>query len=188
MGCDYLKYFIGIVPMDEYKSRVSAFRSKWEKNYIDGVVEPHITLKAQGGLTQDLTWLSKVKKVCSETNPFQLKLGKPMFFGEDILYLSASSSHLNELHNNIVNAVAPSQELIDKYFELDNFVPHMTLGKTTYGLSKQELRDMAKLAEEEISPYPILNVNSVRVYQEIETYKYVKYEDISLGEVINDNK
>ncbi|WP_205418608.1 2'-5' RNA ligase family protein [Paraliobacillus sediminis] len=177
-----MKYFIGIVPMDEYKSKVSAFRSKWENNNIDEVVEPHITLKAQGGLTQDLKWLSKVKKVCSETNSFHLKLEKPMFFGEDILYLSASSNNLLELHSKIVNAVAPSQELIEKYFELDNFVPHMTLGKTNYGLSKQELKDMAKSVEEEIIPYPKLNVNFVRVYQEMEPNKYIKYVDIPFGE------
>ncbi len=105
-----------------------------------------------------------------------------MFFGEDILYLSASSNNLLELHSKIVNAVAPSQELIESYFELDNFVPHMTLGKTSYGLTKQELKDMAKSVEEELIPYPILNVNFVRVYQEIEPNKYIKYEDIPFGE------
>ncbi len=57
-----MKYFIGIVPMAEYKSKVSAFRSRWGNNNTDEVVEPHITLKAQGGLTKDLKWLSKVKR------------------------------------------------------------------------------------------------------------------------------
>lgn len=152
-----MQYFIGIVPAEEYKTKVIDFRNKWKNNSIGEIVEPHITLKAQGGLTPDEKWLSKVKHVCAETKPFHIKLEKPKFFWEEILYLSVSSKQLHSLHNNIVNAVAPSKELIEKYFELDNFVPHMTLGKITYGLSKQELRDMARLSETEISPYPILN-------------------------------
>lgn len=176
-----MQYFIGIVPTQEYIEKVTDFRDRWKNNSISDVVEPHITLKAQGGLTTDKKWLSKVKQVCSNTKPFDIKLEKTMFFGEDILYLSASSKQLSTLHNNMVSAVGPSNELIEKYFELDNFIPHMTLGKTAYGLTKQELRDMAKMAEKEISPYPIINVNCVRVYQEIEPNKYVKFDDIPLG-------
>ncbi|MBH0229091.1 2'-5' RNA ligase family protein [Halobacillus yeomjeoni] len=176
-----MQYFIGIVPTQEYKGKVTEFRNSWKNNSISDVVEPHITLKAQGGLTADKKWLGKVKEVCLNTKPFDIKIDKTRFFGEDILYLSLSSKQLSILHYNIVSAVAPPKELIEKYFELDNFIPHMTLGKTTYGLSKQELRDMARLAEKEISPYPTINVDFVRIYQEIEPNKYVKFEDVPLG-------
>ncbi|MBN8191814.1 hypothetical protein JI667_06580 [Bacillus sp. NTK074B] len=47
-----MNYFIGINPPEEYKSRISAFRNKWKNNFIDDIVEPHITLKAQGGLKE----------------------------------------------------------------------------------------------------------------------------------------
>ena len=104
-----------------------------------------------------------------------------MFFGEDILYLSATSNELNNLHKSIVLAISPSNDLIKKYFELDDFVPHMTLAKTNYGLSKKELSEMGKLAEKELSPFPIFEVRFVRVYQEIETNKYTKYLDIPLN-------
>lgn len=180
-GEDLLQYFIGIVPTEEYIGKVKDFRERWKNNAISDVVEPHITLKSQGGLTSDEKWLGKVEQVCFNTKPFDIKLEKTMFFGKDILYLSASSKPLSTLHNNIVSAVKPSNKLIEKYFELDNFIPHMTLGKTAYGLSKQELRDMARMAEKEIGPYPTINVNFVRVYQEIEPNKYVKLEDIPLG-------
>ncbi|MEN2766282.1 hypothetical protein [Ornithinibacillus xuwenensis] len=46
-----MQYFIGIVPSEEYSMKIIAFRNKWTNNSIHDVVEPHITLKAQGGLT-----------------------------------------------------------------------------------------------------------------------------------------
>ena len=179
-----MQFFIGIVPLDEYQMKLIEFQHKWKNNRITEVVEPHITLKAQGGLTPDEKWLRKVKGVCNNFQSFQITLDKPMFFGEDILYLSATSNELNNLHKSIVLAISPSNDLIKKYFELDDFVPHMTLAKTNYGLSKKELSEMGKLAEKELSPFPIFEVRFVRVYQEIETNKYTKYLDIPLNKII----
>lgn len=176
-----MQYFIGIVPSDEYKMKLIDFQHKWKNNLITNVVEPHITLKAQGGLTPDEEWLSRVRKVCNNFQPFQITLDKPMFFGEDILYLSANSHELYKLHKAIVREISPSNELIKQYFELDDFVPHMTLGKANYGLSKIDLIDMKVLAEKELSPFPTFDVKFVRVYQESETNKYKKYIDISLN-------
>jgi hypothetical protein len=45
-----VEYFIGIVPPEEYMKRIECFQRRW-MNYLG--VEPHITLKAQGGLTSD---------------------------------------------------------------------------------------------------------------------------------------
>ncbi|WP_371932625.1 hypothetical protein [Bacillus carboniphilus] len=42
-----VEYFIGIVPPEEYLERVELFQNKWIKQ---SDVEPHITLKAQGGI------------------------------------------------------------------------------------------------------------------------------------------
>lgn len=176
-----MQFFIGIVPLDEYKKKLIDFQHKWKNNRITDVVEPHITLKAQGGLTPDEMWLSKVKEVCTNINSFQITLGKPMFFGEDILYLSATSNELCKLHKSIVREISLSNDLIKKYFELAEFVPHMTLGKTNYGLSKKELKEMGKLAEKELSPFPTFEVRFVRVYQEIEPNVYRKYVDIPLN-------
>lgn len=176
-----MQFFIGIIPPDVYKTKIIGFQNKWKNNRITDVVEPHITLKAQGGLTADEKWLPKVKEVCSLFPSFQLTLDKPMFFSDDILYLSvASSNKLVSLHKNIVRTVSPSNDLLKKYFELDEFVPHMTLSKTNYGLYRNDLRDMAELAERVLTPFPTFEVNFVRVYQEIETNKYVKYLDIPL--------
>ncbi|WP_017381864.1 2'-5' RNA ligase family protein [Paenisporosarcina sp. TG-14] len=179
-----MRFFIGIVPSDEYKKRLLDFHHKWKNNRITDVVEPHITLKAQGGLTTDEKWLSKVKEVCNNFNSFQITLEKPMFFGEDILYLSATSNELYKLHKSIVRVISPSNDLIKKFFELDDFVPHMTLGKINYGLSNKELREMGNLAEKELIPFPTFEVRFVRVYQEIEPNKYRKFLDIPLNNII----
>lgn len=175
-----MQYFIGVVPQDDYKKRLIEFQQKWANNRISDVVEQHITLKAQGGLTPDEEWVSKVKAVCKEYRPFLISLSKPQFFGEDILYLGASSEELYKLHNRIVQVISPSGDLIRKYFELDDFTPHMTLGKTAYGLTSQDLKDMARLAEEELCPYPTFEVNFIRIYQEVEAGKYRGYLDIPL--------
>lgn len=176
-----MQFFIGIVPTEEYKTKIIDFQQKWKNNRISDVVEPHITLKAQGGLTPDEKWLSKVEEVCRNFPAFQITIDKPTFFGDDVLYLSATSNELINLHKRIVREIAPSNDLIKQYFELEDFIPHMTLGKTNYGLSKEDLRNMGKLAETEFSPFPTYEVTFIRVYREIETNTYVKYLDIPLS-------
>ena len=172
------EYFIGIVPPKGYLEQIEQLQRKWIKHLG---VEPHITLKAQGGLTLDEKWIDKVKKVCENFEPFQMSLDKPMYFGDHILYLSVNSTNLLDLHQKIVREISPSVDLIKKYFELDDFVPHLTLGKVQNGLSVQELRDMEKLAENELTPYPNFEVDFIRIYElSIEKQRYEKYLDISL--------
>ncbi|WP_198162634.1 2'-5' RNA ligase family protein [Halobacillus mangrovi] len=176
-----MQYFIGIVPSKEYIRKVREFRQQWSRHSINEVVEPHITLKAQGGLTEDRRWLKKVREICDDFEPFHLSLDQPRFFGDDILYLSVKSQPLYLLHERMVREISPTDEIIKSYFELDDFVPHLTLGKTTYGLTKLELQDMAKLAENELTPFPTFEVRFVRVYQEVEENQYRKYMDITLN-------
>ena len=180
-----VEYFIGIVPPEEYLERVKHFQNKWIKQ---SGVEPHITLKAQGGLTLDKRWIDQVQKVCETFKPFQMSLGEPKYFGDTILYLSVNSHNLHELHQEIVRIISPSEELIKQYFELDAFIPHLTLGKEQYGgnistgLSKKELKEMERLADSELTPYPKFEVNFIRVYElNIEKRRYEKYIDISLN-------
>lgn len=173
------EYFIGIVPPQEYLERIERFQRKW----LDSLgVEPHITLKAQGGLTPDKYWIEQVAKACLTIKPFQIRLGNPTYFGENILYLSVESNHLHLVHQKIVNEISPSDELINKYFELDDFVGHLTLAKEQYGLSKQDLKDMEELVAIELTPYPTFDVHFIRIYElDIENQRYEKYLDIPLN-------
>lgn len=129
------EYFIGIVLPEEYLERVQQFQNRWMGNVG---VEPHITLKAQGGLSPDRKWLDEVKGVASRFRPFSLSLGEPAYFGGTILYLTVHSPDLFDLHREVVQAVSPSPEEIRQYFELEAFVPHLTLGKELYPSSIRE--------------------------------------------------
>ena len=115
-------------------------------------------------------------------------LDKPKYFGDNILYLSVRSNSLHELHQKIVKEVSPSEFLIQQYFELDDFVPHLTLGNAQYGgnlstgISKKELKEMERLANKELTPYPQFEVNFIRVYElNDEKKRYEKHLDISLS-------
>jgi len=173
------EYFIGIVPPQDYLERIELFQSKW----LDSLgVEPHITLKAQGGLTPDKQWINQVKKACLTIKPFQLTLSNPTYFGDNILYLSVDSNHLHLIHQQILKEISPSEELIKKYFELDDFVGHLTLAKQQYGLSQQDLIDMEEKAAKELTPYPTFDVTFIRIYElDIENQRYEKYLDIPLN-------
>ncbi|WP_371932718.1 2'-5' RNA ligase family protein [Bacillus carboniphilus] len=84
-----------------------------------------------------------------------MSLNKPKYFGDNILYLSVNSNNLPKLHQEIVQEISPSEDLIKQYFELDAFIPHLTLGIEQYGgnistgLSKKELKEMERLADKE---------------------------------------
>lgn len=175
-----MQFFIGIVPPEEYKHSIMKFQQKWKNHRITNAVEPHLTLKAQGGLAPDKKWIDEIKKVCKTFPSFSVTISKPEFFGEDILYLSVKSPELLKLHETIIHVVSPSEELIKKYYELKDFIPHITLGKVYYGLSKNDLIEMKALAEKELSPYPTFKVSVVRIYAEVSPGKYKKYMDLQL--------
>ncbi|MBN3554034.1 2'-5' RNA ligase family protein [Fictibacillus nanhaiensis] len=170
------EYFIGIVPPKEYLKRIEQFQGKW----FDRLgVEPHITIKAQGGLTSDKNWIENVQNVCKDFSSFQLTLSEPQYLGESILYLSVQSNEIHHLHQTLVESIAPSDDLIKQYFELDNFVPHLTLGHLT---SQSELKHMETCAKTELTPYPTFDVTFIRIYQSnYEKQIYEKYQDIHLA-------
>lgn len=173
------QYFIGITPPQDFLSKVEHFQRRWIN--FPGV-EPHITLKAQGGLTPDKKWIEKVENVCKRIQPFRLTLAKPHYFGANILYLSVISDQLFPLHEAIVKVISPSEDLIKNYFELDDYVGHLTLGKEQYGISKFELKDMELLAEKELTPYPTFKVESIRIYElKPGSKRYEPYVDLPLG-------
>jgi 2'-5' RNA ligase len=69
-----MQYFIGIVPPEDYKNKLITFQKQWSNNSLVDVVEPHITLKAQGGLTLDKNWINDVKAVCDRCSSFEVTL------------------------------------------------------------------------------------------------------------------
>ncbi|WP_322099555.1 2'-5' RNA ligase family protein [Gottfriedia endophytica] len=139
-----------------------------------------MTVKAQGGLTSDKDWLDKVNNICESFPSFEVVLNKPAFFGDSVLFLTVDSDKIYDLHKKIIEAVSPTEEIIKQYLELGDYTAHLTLGQTYFGLTSEELKEMAYRAEKELIPYPTFEVNFLRVYQEIEANKYFKYIDIPL--------
>ncbi|MBA2174172.1 2'-5' RNA ligase family protein [Halobacillus locisalis] len=155
-------YFIGIVPPEEVFEKIEEFRLGW---LMDMSSESHITLKAQPGLTSDERWIDHVRDLCGTIRPFSVTLGSPAYFNEDILYLTVQSEPLISLHRQLVHLLTPSQNEIEQYFELDGFVPHLTLVKQQYGLSKLELSGMEEAAENTLAPYPTFEATFIRIYR-----------------------
>ncbi|MBD2864032.1 2'-5' RNA ligase family protein [Paenibacillus oceani] len=174
------QFFIGIVLPDEYKQQVIVFRDRWASNGLREVVEPHITVKAQSGLTIDLAWLDKVRRTCSIFPRFKLSLSEPKTFGTAVAFLSVESKEIYDLHRCLMDAVAPSPELVLRY-ELDGFHPHLTLGQTLFGMEDSEIEEMKNQANNVLAPFPTFDVTFVRVYKEIQPNKYLPYEDIQLA-------
>ncbi|MFC3210233.1 2'-5' RNA ligase family protein [Planomicrobium okeanokoites] len=181
-----MQYFIGIVPPESELEKLKEFRKQWPANRIDDLVEPHITLKAQGGLSADEGWLENVKAAAADFPAFRVQLAEPRFFGEDVLYLSMDSPEVNELHSVLVEAVGSNPEQIAQYFELDQFVAHLTLAKTSHGVSQEELKKMAAAASQELAPYPDFQVDSIRIYRmQDEQRRYEKYLEVPLKKMSN---
>ena len=74
---------------------------------------------------------TQVQDVCKNFKPFSVSLDYPKYFDGSILYLSVHSDHLYNLHKKLVEAISPSKELINQYFELDAFVPQFNIRKST---------------------------------------------------------
>lgn len=171
-------HFIGIVPPEDHLQKIINFQRKWPANKIVNVSEPHITVKAQGGLTKDEKWSHKLNAVCRNVPSFSIQVGGPEFFGESVLFLSVDSADIHLLHHKLVDIIAPSNDLLDLYMEGDKFIPHLTLAQTHWGMEKGELHDMYKCAD--AVGHFSFHVKNLRVYHEYEANRYQKLRDIPL--------
>ncbi|KUP06894.1 hypothetical protein Q75_06675 [Bacillus coahuilensis p1.1.43] len=176
-----MKYFIAIVPPAKLMNQIIQFQRKWENNRIQHVAEPHITVKAQSGLTEDLNWLESIRNVLVDVEGFDLTLKEPRFFSNAVLYIHSDSEELDYLHRRLMNAVSPATEERLMYMEDDRFIQHLTIGQTRWGLTEKELREMREQIEGEIPMNITFRVNYLRVYHEVEENVYCKYLDLPLG-------
>lgn len=175
-----MPFFVGIVPPNDLKVKIIQFQQKWESNNMWRLVEPHITVKAQSGLSSGLSWLEAIKQVCASTAPFNVLLSHPETFADAVAYLSVQSPELRPFHEKLVEAVSPPPEVMKRYMEMDQFIPHLTLGQTHWGMTPQEIMEMKVNASTDLTVFPTFTVDFIRVYQETEKDIYAPYEDIRL--------
>jgi len=177
-----LEYFIAVIPPKEYTEKIIQFQRLWKNNSLPNIVEPHITLKSQAGLENGMNWLDQVRAICKSFSPFKLTISGVKTFGTSVVYLSIISREIYELHRKIVEAVAQDPELSKKYFELDLYEPHLTLGLSEFGMNSDELMNMKDRAKILLNGFPPFIVKRVRLFG-LENGKYQKIEDIELNQI-----
>ncbi|MDB5254507.1 MAG: 2-5 ligase [Parcubacteria group bacterium] len=177
-----MKFFIGIVPPLSTKERIAGFQKSFPSNKVPYFTEPHITLKAPNGLTEDKSWLAKVMTIIGNHPRFSIKLSGLDGFEDRVLFLNPEFSQgLIDLHMKLVTLLNLDLEEQKKFYEGSLYHPHLTLGETTWGgMSLEELKEMKKKAEFEFYTIPSFQVDSVRVYQKENDEPYQKLIDIPL--------
>jgi 2'-5' RNA ligase len=178
-----MQYFIGIALPNDLKERVVSFQKGFASNKVPDIAEPHITVKAQGGLTEDESWIEAIRESVKRYPSFDVSLIGIAGFGDSVLFLSPTPSHeLIGLHKLLVDVVRPSKELVEKYFEDETYQPHITLGGTPWGMSKDELRSMTEVAEKEFSDQESFVVHFIRIYRQRDlSGGYEKLVDLPFG-------
>ncbi|OOV77253.1 2'-5' RNA ligase family protein [Mammaliicoccus fleurettii] len=169
-------YFIGIVPSEEIYIELSNI----QEQYMNKIgVEPHVTLKAQSQLNESQECLKQIEDIISETKQFYITPKTIEFFGEQVLYLSLYSPELIKLHNQLVDILKVPKELKEYYFEGGLFVPHITIGKTTYFNNISTGNNYRTLLEIKKELQDKKTFNSFLV-EKVYLYKYIdqKYERI----------
>lgn len=156
---------MGIIPSNDYKEKVLAFQKKWSENRLPERIEPHITVKAPFDPPKDEKWIKAVEEVCRITPAFSVSLGIPSFFGERVVFLSVKSEGLYQFHQKVIAAFTEATGYRLSHSEGKSFTSHLTLGNIRHGLTPPQIREMAELAAEELSPFPVFDVQFLRVFQ-----------------------
>lgn len=177
-----MQYFIGIPLPDDLKKRIVSFQKSFENNKVPLMVEPHITVKAQGGLSEDKSWIPSIENVVKNYSVFEVSFTDVDSFGEHVAFLVPSSGkELIGLHKILVDTIRPNAELIEKYFEGDNYHFHLTLAGTSWGMTSEELISVKKRAKNELLDLPKFTVSFIRVYERKDSDKpYERLLDIPL--------
>jgi 2'-5' RNA ligase len=180
-----VEYFIAITPSKEYGVIITRFQRSWPNNALPDFVEPHITVKSQAGLNEDEYWIDSIKTICRNFAMFNLSLKGVKSFGKSVVYLGVESDIIHVLHRKIVEAISPNPENSRRYYELDLYEPHLTLGSKEFGMSEVELSEMKKLANDRLHDFHSFIVNSLKIYKLSET-KYQKIHELYLKHIDRD--
>lgn len=175
-----MQYFIGIVPPKETQDKVVDFQRRNRRNLYPKQVEPHITIKAQGGLSADELWLPAVREAVKNFKSFEVGFGGIGYFDDRVLWIEAKSDELFKLQEALVKAVNPPEEIVKEYHE-DKFHSHMTLGIRDKKFADADLLLAGEVAKKELTNLPSFKAEFVRVYRRSEFGPYLKMEDIPFG-------
>ncbi len=178
-----MKFFIGITPPQETRDQIIAFQRSFLNNLLPDKIEPHITVKAQAGLTEDTAWIGKVESVAKTCSRFSISFDGIGTFDDTVVFLKpVISQQLIDLHRKLVEAINPDAEELKNYFELDRYNPHLSLGGKGWGLQAEELSNLKNMAKTELANVPPFEVTFLRIYrQSLLDGPYEMFKDISFN-------
>jgi 2'-5' RNA ligase len=146
------------------------------------LVEPHVTVKAQSGLTDPPTWLKKIWTICVATHPFPVVVSEVDHFGGEAVYLKVDSPGLVELHRSFVQAICPTSDEIVNFHEMDGFVPHLTLSQSMPGQGIADVGSVVESAKDKFKSPTSFICGSVKIYRATSEFgQYRVFKEYGLG-------
>jgi len=141
-----MKYFIGIIPSEKVKESILDFQKSIKNNSYPYLFEPHITVKAPGGLTEDLQWIDKIKERLSSFPCFSVYLDGVSTFEENgvVFLVPGPKDKIKELHKTLFDII-DSKKTFE--FEDEDYHSHLTLAGVKWGISMEQILDITSSAE-----------------------------------------
>ena len=169
-----MRRFLGLAAPPEFAREVQA----WQRSLSHVITAPHITLKAPGGLTDDLAWLPQVQQACARFSPLVVTLSGVRTFGKRVIYLGVRGERLPDLHRALLAAVSPARRLAH---EGEGYTPHLTIVLTDAPLGVP-FGEALELARRTFTAPVSFTADSVRLYRKpIPGTPYQPERDFPLG-------
>lgn len=155
-----MQYFIGIVPPKEISSIVNQLRKKWGYK----ATEPHITIKAPVGLQNIGHSVDQIKNTIRHFGELTVSIDGVDFFNESVLFYRVHSEKIKELHFQIVKTIDLHGKMSTR-FELDNYIPHLTIMKHKKGYEELPLGKIAVEASQIMQGNYVFTPQFIRIYR-----------------------
>lgn len=172
-----MRYFVGIVPPTSVIKDIDSFQAKWGYKSSS---PPHITVKAQSGLASNKRWIAKIEKVCNDFPEFYVKLGAPATFGNEVLFLSVLTKEIITMHLRLVDAISPTVEEQKRYYEVTDFIPHLTLVQRPEVNEDTNFEEMKKEADKLFSSFKPFKVSKLTIFKQENNESYEPFLDLPL--------
>jgi len=167
-----MKYFLAIIPPNQINRKIIKFQKGFSFEERAFLVEPHITVKSPNGLPEHKRWLYNTEKIIRSFPPFDIQLKEIGYFNDSIVFIKPCDSKvLENLHRSLVETIDPSPKSIKEFFEYEDFVPHLTLGRTSWGISEGQLDVLKNMASVYLLPLPSFKVKVISLFEHTENDK-----------------
>ncbi|HEX8334413.1 MAG TPA: 2'-5' RNA ligase family protein [Segetibacter sp.] len=174
-----MNFFIGIVPPTVISEDIFYIQNQFGNNRL----EPHITLRPPVALKDEAKWIEVVEEFCKSFPPFTIDLTGTGNFGKRVLFIKLRSPELLKLEEQLVNAIKPYEQESQKTDDRKGYHPHLTLGRSWCGFTKEDFSQMKILADEYLAKEPVsFDVDFLRIYHKPKSNEgYKTLKDVTLG-------